>query len=175
MVKLCLVFFLFSCGCFINSQDFNAAHIKQVGDVAIIDNDNAELSEAPKVAIVYSKSNSKKGKSKVLHTRKAKTHIKLYLEYSRKKNPEKLKSQKLIYTNSINDTFFLKSSRHTFSTVLCSTVHPEIKKDFFHCVNCRVFSLDHVIKKNTYYYLSFKDTGKLYQFFNRPPPSNSFS
>lgn len=176
-MKLWLAFFLLSCGCFTYSQDFNGSQIKQVGDVVIIDNTNSELSEVSNAATASSKLNPKDRRSKEFNKRKTQTYItNLHLaDYSKETSPKKLKSQKLVYKNSNNDTFFLNSSKHTFSAVLSYSNHSQLKKDFFHWVNNRVFSQDLIIKQNTYYYLFYKDTGKLYQFFNKPPPSFIFS
>lgn len=175
-MKLWLGFFiLFSCGCFTYSQDLSISKIEQIGDVRIIDNSKAELTYNFKEYVVSSKSDLKDKKSKKYSKQKVKNHSELDLKYSRKANPEKNKSPELVYKNSSSDTFFLNSSGKEFSAVLSVNTHTDLKKDFENDVKYIIFSQDFLIKKNTYYYLFSKDTGKLYQFFNKPPPTTSFS
>lgn len=154
---------------------FSISKIEQIGDVKIIENSKGESIDIQKAHSTSSKSQLKYIKSRKFNKRKSQNHFKLDLECSRKEIPEKNKTPKLVYKNSSSDTFFLNSSGQEFSAVLSSNAPTDLKKYFYHWVNCRVYSQDFAIKQNTYYYLFSKDTGKLYQFFNKPPPISSFS
>lgn len=169
-MKLWLRFIiLFSCGCFTHSQDLSISKIKLIGDVTVIDNSKAELGDDYKVYEVSSKSDLRK-KSKKYSKRKAQNHNNLNFEYSRKANPEKNKSPELVYKNSSSNTFFLNSSGDQLSAVLSYSNSVDVKKTVDFEARYIALSKDYLIKKNTYYYLFSKDTGKLYQFFNKPPP-----
>lgn len=164
-------FILFSCGCIAYSQDLSISKIEQIGDVTIIDNSKAELTDNSKEYLACSKSDLKDKKSRKYGKRKVQNDRKLDLGYSRKVNPEKNKSPELAYKNSSSDTFFLTSSGEKFSAVLSSYTSVEVKKSVDYQVIHITFSKDLLAKKNTYYYLFSRDTGEQYQFFNKPPPS----
>ncbi|QQV02257.1 MULTISPECIES: hypothetical protein [Chryseobacterium] len=171
MMKLWLGFFiLFSCGSFTYSQDLSIFKIEQIGDVTIIDNSKAELTDNFKEYVVSSKSDFKDKKSKKYSKQKVKNHSELDLEYSRKANPEKNKSTELVYKNSSSDTFFLNSFGQKLSAVLSFNSYIDLKEYFNYCIRYILYSPNFIVKQNTYYYLFSKDTGKLYQFFNKPPP-----
>lgn len=100
-----------------------------------------------------------------------KNHTKLNAIDSRKNYSEKPKTQMKIYRNSEGDSVFSTSSGKNISAVFSSTSNFDLKKDF-NGYNNQLITLfkEHLIKKNTYFYLFSRDTGESYQFFNKPPP-----
>ncbi|MCY1660430.1 hypothetical protein OVA09_05995 [Chryseobacterium sp. SL1] len=116
-------------------------------------------------AIVTRSTQNKKNKNFL------KNHTKLNLIDSRKNYSEKPKTQTKIYRNSEGDSVFSTSSGKNISAVFSSTPNSDLKKDFtaYHNQLITLFK-EHLIKKNTYFYLFSRDTGESYQFFNKPPP-----
>lgn len=168
MMKIWLGFFiLFSCGCLIHSQDVSIS-IVTIGNAEVI-----EYSENVNKATAESYvSDSKKTNITKYNKLKLKNHTKINLKYSRKEIPGKSETPKLVYKNSSSDTFFLNSSGKEISAVLSFN---SLKEYFNYSIRYILYSPNFIVKQNTYYYLFSKDTGKLYQFFNKPPPISFFS
>lgn len=153
---------LFICGCLIHSQE-KAVSIITTGDAKVIDYSVDSVKVHTKIDVSKSK---KKNKDKIKFKEKNKSIVK----YSRKNQSENSKTQK-IYKTSENDLVFFALISKNVSAVF-SPSHPsgskknlpKYTKDFI------ILFQEYLIKRNTYYYLFFKDTGKLYQFFNKPPP-----
>ena len=176
MMKLCLVFFLFiSCGCLMHSQEFSSSTIIKLGEVVIIQNQESssgiiENNTEKKSGTLIRKTQKKQNKNIL------KNHTKLNVKDSRKNYSEKPKTQTIIYKNSEGDSVFSTSSGKNISAVFSSTSNFDLKKDFNGYNNHLItFFKEHLIKKNTYFYLFSRDTGELYQFFNKPPPTAFFS
>lgn len=169
-MKIWLTIFLFICGCFLHSQVSDGSQIKEIGEVIIINESDISLSEIPEIKSISSKLTIKEKKPRKLKKGKTQTSTELYSKHSRKSGSERLISQKLEYKNLENNTFFNNSSGLALSAVLFPNDHHQLKKEIFFWKNCEVFSQNLNIRKITYYHLFFKDTGKLYQFFNKPPP-----
>ena len=175
MMKLWIGFFiLFSCGCLVHSQDTSISIVKS-GNVEIIEYTEEGSTKTNTKTVENTLAETQKGNSRKDNKLKLQNHTKLKLAHSRKANPEKNKSPELVYKNLSSDTFFLNSSEDKLSAVLSYSNSVDFKKTADFKVKHFAFSQDFLIKKNTYYYLFSKDTGKLYQFFNKPPPTISFS
>lgn len=171
MMKIWFTFFiLFSCGCLIHSQDVSIS-IVTIGNAEVI-----EYSENVNKATAESYvSDSKKTNITKCIKLKLKNHTKINLKYSRKEIPGKSETPRLVYKNSSSDTFFLNSFGQELSAVLSFNSHIDLKESFNYRIRYILYYPNFIVKQNTYYYLFSKDTGKLYQFFNKPPPISFFS
>lgn len=169
MVKFCLGFLLlFSCVRLVHSQDFGSSSIVKIEGVEVIQN----YKSSSDISISKSDKSSDKIIKKILKNKNVqKNHIKLGSIDSRKHHSEKAKTQITLYKNSENESVFSTSSGKNISAVFCSTPNFDLKKDF-NGYNNQLITLfeEHLIKKNTYFYLFSRDTGESYQFFNKPPP-----
>ncbi|VFB04506.1 Uncharacterised protein [Chryseobacterium taihuense] len=155
-------FMLLICGCVLHSQE-KGVYIITTGDAKVIDYSVDSVKVHTKIDV---------SKSKKIHKEKIKLkeNHKANVKYSRKNQSETPKTQNT-YKTSENDLVFFASIGKNISAVF-SPSHPSASKK-----NLREYTDDFIvlfkeyhIKRNTYYYLFSKDTGKLYQFFNKPPP-----
>lgn len=172
MMKFWLGFLLFfSCGCWMHSQDVVNTQIIKMGGAIIIENYDSDpiadkVKAERKSLFVIRKKQIKQ------HKNIQKRNTKLGSVDSRKNHSEKSKTQITIYKDSDGDSIFSNASGRNVSAVFYPNSHPDLKKDLNNKVKSFfVLFQEHFIKKDTYYYLFFQDNGKLYQFFNKPPPA----
>lgn len=168
-----VILLVLSCGCFLHSQEFGGVSIVKIGDVEVIQSYES-YSNTNKIESVKS--------SKIALSKIQKNQIKKSLKINNKNalldsgkdNLEKPKTQKFIYKKLNNSSVFSTCSGKNITAVFSTTPNSNLKKDFnsYHNLLVTLFK-EHLIKKNTYYYLFSQDTGKLYQYFNKPPPSLS--
>lgn len=169
-MKFRLGFLLFlSCGCLLHPQEKSNDSIVKTGSVEIIQSHDSypdhSKDKTNSSAIVTRSTQNKKNKNFL------KNHIKLNSIDSGKYHSEKAKTQ-IIYKNSDGDSIFSNASGRNVSAVFYPNSHPDLKKDLNNKVKSFfVLFQEHFIKKDTYYYLFSQDNGKLYQFFNKPPPA----
>lgn len=168
MMKFWLGFVLFFfCGCWMHSQDLGNSSIIKIDGAIIIQNDESPIADKVKTErkslSVIRKKQTKKYKNI------QKTDTKLGSVDSRKNRSEK-KTQIKTYKSSDDDWLFSTSLVKKISAVFSSNTNPDLKNNFNNYVFLIRLFKEHFIRKNTYFYLFFKDSGKWYQFFNKPPP-----
>lgn len=169
MMKFWLGFLLsFSCGCWMHSQDVVNTQIIKIGGAIIIQNHESDtiadkVKTERKSLFVIRKKQTKQ------HKNIQKRNTKLISVDSRKNRSEK-KTQIKTYKSSDDDWLFSTSLVKKISAVFSSNTNPDIKNNFNNYIFLIRLFKEHFIRKNTYFYLFFKDSGKWYQFFNKPPP-----
>jgi hypothetical protein len=169
-MKFWLGFLLsFSCGGWLQSQDVSNSSIIKIKGVIIIQNYDSDpiadkLKTERKSHSVIRKKQTKQ------HKNIQKRNTKLGSVDSRKNHSEKLKTQIKIYKNSDNGWFFSTSLVKNISAVFSYNTNTDLKKSFYDYAFLMNLFKEQFIKKNTYFYLFFNDSGRWYQFFNKSPP-----
>lgn len=151
-----------------HSQDVVSTQIIKMGGAIIIENYNSDpiadkVKAERKSLFVIRKKQTKQ------HKNIQKRNTKLGSVDSRKNHSEKSKTQIKTYKSSDDDWLFSTSLVKKISAVFSSNTNPDLNNSNNYIFLKRLFK-EHFIRKNTYFYLFFKDSGKWYQFFNKPPP-----
>ncbi|WP_375182174.1 hypothetical protein [Chryseobacterium sp.] len=170
MMKFWLGFVLFFfCGCWMHSQDLGNSSIIKIDGAIIIQNDESDPI-ADKVKTERKSLSVTRKKQTKQHKNIQKRNTKLGSVDSRKNRSEK-KTQIKTYKSSDDDWLFSTSLVKKISAVFSSNTNPDLKKNFNNYIFLKRLFKENFIKKNTYFYLFFKDSGSWFEFFNKPPPA----